>query len=201
MKTAFFTIAEGYMYEEMARVLATRLHVLDGVNIRILDTSIATEYFCHGESYWLKAYLWNMVSSEVERIVFIDADMYQKKKLPFLSERLFSARLDWWKTGTQERAVTPIFKDLYNYFNTGFFTATRESMPVFKRIQAHRHEKPHGNCIEQTWFNYEFAREVIHILPKTIARFVDNEKSSNEDIFDHYAGGTMMKQRYFREIS
>lgn len=128
--TAFFTIAEGCMYEEMASVLATRLHLLDGVNIRILDTSVASEYFCRGESYWLKAYLWNMVSSEVDRIVFIDADMYQKRKLPFLSERIFSARLDWHETGPKERAVAPIFKDLFNYFNTGFFTATRESMQI-----------------------------------------------------------------------
>lgn len=199
MKTEFFTIADGPDFGFMGEELRCRMHYYNGINLQIVDDPTCLRYgIGPGTQYWMKAFLWELARPDTERIVYIDADILPVQSFPdyvHAASAPFSARLDKDGIGDNERGTHAIFNGIRDYFNNGFFIATRESMPVFTLAQKEVLNPVHGHCIEQTWMN-KFVDETCGLaqVPKGIAYIVDFEPEPENVIMRHYCFRNKMER-------
>lgn len=81
-----------------------------------------------------KAWIWDMVPDDVERIMFIDYDMVPVRSLGELPECMFGACIGY--SGLLATAAYLPYFRTRTYFNTGLFLAHRKMRPVFEQLKA-----------------------------------------------------------------
>lgn len=205
MKTTYFTIADGPVFGYMGHILAQRLYISEGIRLTILKDEVAKVYGVLNRQYWLKAYLWDFVPDNVERIVYFDADILPIAPLPewfTKCEAPFSARKDINNTAmSQEGYYRPLFENIKYYFNNGIFIATRDAIPMFQALQKQVNNPIHASCVEQTWMN-KYVNEMLelNILPRSIGYLVDGEDEPDNVITRHYAGVKNKLERYLKDM-
>ncbi len=204
MRTEYFTIACGREYDVMASEMARRLRFFNGVSLSVV-TQAQCQYFGFKKrpKQLMKAYLWELARKDTDRIIFMDADMLQVRPLPeyvLQSTAPYAARLDTESTAANERQSSPLFNGIKDYFNNGFFVATRASLPVFEQIQHHLLHPERGFCTEQTWAN-KCVDELcgLTVLPASIAYIVDCEPEPDDVIFRHYCAPPKF-QRFLTDV-
>lgn len=81
-----------------------------------------------------KAWIWDMVPPDVNKVMFIDYDIVPVRPLGELPDCLFGACV-----GPGHGPATgyfPFFKPPRTYLNTGLFLADRQTQPIFNRLKA-----------------------------------------------------------------
>lgn len=200
MKTEYFTIADGPEFGFMGAELARRVKVLNGVDVRVITDDICLKHGIGAKrQYWMKAFLWDEADPATERIVYLDGDVLPVAALPdYVTNQCapFSARLDVLSIGADQKRQHPLFNHIKDYFNNGFFVATRAAQPAFELLKREVNNPIHATCIEQTWHNKYIDETVgLNILPNEVAHIVDYEpEPATGMILRHYcAGGKLLR--------
>lgn len=192
MRIKYFTHGDGPIYGPISEELVTKVTRLGGSIINIPISTIIS-YGLIDRYYWIKAYLWDMVGSDVDAIVWLDGDIIAHKLPTWEDNNLFAGRIDCGNTVEQERNTHKCFNDINYYFNMGVFFMTRDMQPLMGMIKSRVFSKIHGNCIEQTWFNYYLNRffdpelNKIHLLTQEYNWFRRAEERPDGLFFEHLA--------------
>lgn len=103
-----------------------------------------------------KAYLWDVLPPEIDRLLWVDSDSFPCRELPLvkLPDVPFAAVENGpWNEGRFRKNTpkrTPAIKRL---FNSGVFVARRrETEAILKRLREHEFDK-HVGYFEQPWLN------------------------------------------------
>lgn len=101
-----------------------------------------------------KTLIWELIDSNVDRIVYYDRDILPVAPLGDLPDCLFAAAPDRPVGLDVAKRHWPFFKRSNFYFNSGFFVARRESRPVFDMVYALQSDDMDClGCYDQTLFN------------------------------------------------
>ena len=142
----------------MASLAADRFQQLNGIPAYVL-TDHVVQFDQLRSPQWVKAFVWEFVGDEVERIIWFDADVVPIHPLGDLPDASFAAVLDM-------PATTGVDPFIYEgeafrpYFNSGFFIAGRESEPVFRQLAQDMVCQSDHDRFEQSWFNVR-VRELL----------------------------------------
>ncbi|GEM_PF-2856196 len=148
--------------------LAEQYRRLNGIRPIIL-TAGNCDFSALPTPHWVKAFLWDLVEPDVERVTWIDSDTICIRRLPAWPEAPFAAAGDLPDTLEAERNH-PELSALREYFNSGVFSCRRQSRPAFEALKrAMRNRLPLGDFWEQGAFNLAVAKELggFHALPQT----------------------------------
>ena len=157
MKTEYVTLGIGPVFEEMAQLAAQLFTKINNVPVRVITGKDLPKSLPH--PWWGKAYIWDLVDPDTERILYFDSDMISQKPLGELPDGKFVASLDGGaKThilpDLQERKINLPELDLDNYFNSGLFICTRDTRPIFDEFKKYPCDfDKYGRFPEQTIFN------------------------------------------------
>ena len=117
---------------------------------------------------WIKCYIWDLVPLDIERIVWFDADVIPLKSLREFPRVPFCACRNDLPPGRLEKQF-PILQWYDDYFNSGFFVATRDTIPAFQLLKAFMCHIPRQvwPMYEQSWLNLAIVATLkeYHVLP------------------------------------
>jgi hypothetical protein len=169
MRTVIVTAGTGPEHEANAKRLVNHINKIskdvDG-SVPAMDLSDQIPWRQCSYPPLCKLFVWQLLNHKFDRIVWIDTDCYVSR--PILHDELwtdpFTAVRDPWICGGQlareKKALTgerAIFHHIPSYFNSGFYCATRESIPVFDLAieQEPRKFRKRANWVrEQDLFNW-----------------------------------------------
>lgn len=160
MRTVAVTAAN-LKLRPFAAAVAKRFTELSDFECLDLSGSMPWSHMKHPS--WCKAWIWDFVPADVERIVWIDADCFPLRpmELCHVPDADFAALPDARGTFTAEQGRCPFLAGLTRYFNAGVFVARRGATEALMRELGERmHEEITGNCWDQSWFNYLVARDI-----------------------------------------
>lgn len=113
--------------------VAERFKRLNKMPVRVIhDGDLPGVYLANG--HWARYYAWDIVPSDVERIIYMDTDMLPLRALPELPDVDFAAPTDYDTTKNMVLNSVPYLKEKGIYFNSGFFIATRKTRKAFRRV-------------------------------------------------------------------
>lgn len=132
-----------------------------GSGIRAVDLSPIIPWKKIRYSYFSKAYAWDVVPRDVDRIIWMDCDCILLR--PIMDGDIpdcdFGAVPDEGADVTNYRLTVDALKDLPNFFNTGVVIAKRSTIPVFEEVKTH-HKEMTGQWHDQGWFNLAVERHL-----------------------------------------
>jgi len=138
MKTMALTYGDGHFTTVREQVVARFRKLNPGIATRSLGPEDITFPLWHGT--WAKLFVWDLVPSEVDRVICFDCDMIPMSPLtPFLPEDdvPFAAVPDIAGIREMEAASgAPEIAAVRCYYNAGFFVAHRSTEPMFRKMQA-----------------------------------------------------------------
>jgi len=112
--------------------IAARFEKLNGVPLHILTRDdVSGMEFKHAT--YLKAWLWELIPPDVERLFYVDWDIVPVKALEDVDLGVFAAV----KTATSgpNFDMYPYLNRTGSFFNGGLFAAHRSTEPLFKQLQ------------------------------------------------------------------
>jgi hypothetical protein len=139
----------------LGRLLAARLRQL---NPDKLVVEVGQSDLPHLDDFvWARAWAWDFVPDSVDRLLYVDADVYPLLPFPPFPDADFAAVLDIPGTRTGElpflhQQGVPL-EDCRRYFNAGVMLSRRASRPLFDEVKQHVHELLTRSLKDQTWFN------------------------------------------------
>lgn len=200
MKTMAVSFGDG-KYSEFAKAAVKRFQRLndtEGMVLDIMKLPPALPY-----SPWAKAWIWDLVPKDVERVVWLDADVVPIKSIMDLLpdfEVPFCAVLDSVKGGRQvaewyDESVV----ELPHYFNSGVFVAHRQTEAMFKEWQEAAFVVPQPPHWDQTPLNKllakHFSANSIYSLPPICNWMFSFGAVPNEVRIAHLAGWADVEAR------
>jgi len=196
MRTVAFTAESNSHFDIMACEVGRRFEELNGIPCRVITPKIFN--FAKLRSpHWVKAFLWEFVTPEIERVIWLDMDVVLMRAMDPIPEVPFAAVHDDFGTLRNVKAVSERVRKLPKFFNTGFFAATRAAMPAFAEMQEAMWEDPglagsHGEC---ACFNFSVHSKLggWHELPPIYNWLTMNGYPDGNCIMVHYAGGSSEK--------
>jgi len=203
-KIAAFTYGDGY-FSSIRDLIAARFEKLNDIPTRALGPEHLNFEVWNGA--WVKSFLWNLVEDDdVEQIIWIDVDVIPTRPIvEFIPtpDIPFAAALDFMAARTIAERDEPEVTEIEHYFNTGLFIASRETIPVFKRVNDYmpRRGKPTKQYAywDQTPINIEVDHEFgsrTRILPPTTNWLWLSMGKPPEDVhMVHYAGWRGIEER------
>ena len=136
MKTLAVSFGDG-RYLKPARAAITRFSRLNDVEGMVIDIEKLPNGLDHPA--WSKAFVWNVVPADVERVIWIDADIVPIGPIMDIVpdfEIPFCVAKDTDRSRQTAEWGDPAVKELRTYFNSGVFVAHRSTEPLFAEWQA-----------------------------------------------------------------
>jgi len=180
-------------HPEIEEWVATRFEALNGRAVKVIRRQDLPAELATIQPPYLKAWLWDLVPLETQRIVFIDFDIIPLRALPAIPDVPFAASTDVQWYDDRMRSMYPAFAKAH-YFNAGFFVARRDTQPCFEQLKSFAltqgYDTPYPTTYEQTPFNHLIqSRFSIHWLPHTIHCMAHTDYAELPDAcFVHLAG-------------
>lgn len=158
---------------ELEQWVADRFKVLNGKEMLVLHREDLPEEALAGHPAYAKAWLWDVVPDDTERILFLDFDVVPLRPLPALPDAQFIAVPDAAYFVNHMRAQYPFFAKTRYVFNSGFFVAHRDTQPCFETLKSFTvalgYGNPYGSIYEQTPMNHLIQSAVeVHWLPGNV---------------------------------
>ena len=169
MKTVVVSFGDGN-YLEAAQTAVQRFSRLNDVEPVLLDIMQLPDRMPHAS--WAKAWIWDLIPDNVERAIWIDADVVPVKPMMDLVPEFdapFCGVEDHPRIGRQcaEWHNEEVLQ-LQHYFNAGVFVVHRKTEAMFKEWQAEMLEPPVPH-IDQTPLNLllgrHFSANEVYVLP------------------------------------
>lgn len=171
-ETAAVTYADG-LFLGVVQQIAERFQRLNGMPLRVLGVNDAPEGLWNGS--WIKPWLWDILPSNVDRVIWFDADIVPvNPMMDILPESgNFCAVMDVESTKQRMDEVATELRPVKDYFNAGFFVASRAVHPAFnraKRFMPTRDKPFHLPGYDQNPMNVGIFEEGIQVtkLPREL---------------------------------
>jgi len=162
---------------------------MNGVDLQVISDEQCEAFGLMKRKYWIKCFLWKMVGKDVERVVWLDCDIDPVAPIKHLSEEPFAAVLDIEQTAAKNRANHSRYGEIRNYFNVGYFSATRSSIGLFEKVIREYNNPNNRGCDEQTWISYHANDFICEILDRKYNWLVGaGWPIIGDEIHFHYAG-------------
>lgn len=178
MDTVYFTIGTK-SFRPLATNMAAVFESVNGVPMFVIGDEHVAYLPPMPSECFIKAYLWDLAPKGTKRIVYADADMLPVRPLGVLPTAPFSAVRDIGNEWERKNGRADIVSDIKNYFNAGFFVATREAIPAFEMLKMHRLFNLNASIVhDQSWFN-QIVQRVLggwNELPPTWNRLTFDSK-------------------------
>ena len=197
MNTAVITAGIG-PHARWAKRLAERFRYLnpDLTPVRVVtDRDVRRLGLGLASPMLVKAFLWDLVPADADRLVWIDADCLPVAPLGEIPECWqFAAREDF--GGTRELAARsiPLAAKVGFYFNSGVFVCRRDARLVLDSLKGFASRVPVDRFGEQTYLNLAVARQlgIPEELPRTWNWRPDRDGPPPPDAkLLHVAGGNL----------
>lgn len=140
---------------ELADPLADRLRRLNpSLPVHILDARKLPDGI---EPQWTKAWLWDLLPKEVERVICCEADVFPLRAFPPIPETAFAAARELKQARdvdyVQLRRNGMPFERVREWFNTGVFVASRQSVQLFEDLKKAASHPASSSSGESAWTN------------------------------------------------
>ena len=139
-------------FRQWAARLATRSTMLQGAPC--LDLSDVADWSNLPHPAWVKARLWDMLPEGVDRVVWLDADVYPLRRMLLADvpdDVYFAAMPESCEPPDCEKKKMPSLTG--TYYNAGIFVASRRSKSLFDVMKRKMHDLRQGCYYDQSWFN------------------------------------------------
>ena len=136
MNTLIVAAANGFVQRPWAKRVVDKINSLCG-DVPAIDISDIIPWRSLTYPPMAKLHIWRIVPKSIERLIWIDSDTYVNRPIFYddLPTEPFSAVVDPWIATSivDNKAVGKyaLHGQLPLYFNSGFFVARREAIPVF----------------------------------------------------------------------
>ena len=129
-------LSVAHPYPELEYWVTTRFEMLNGRRMKVIRRSDLPKEALRSHSQYSKAWLWDVVPDDVDRILYFDFDLVPLRPLPEIPDAPFVAVPDaqWYSEAQAARYL--LLDDTAKYFNSGFFIAKRETRPAFEKLKA-----------------------------------------------------------------
>jgi hypothetical protein len=189
MRTLAVTFGD-HFYQWIAKAFAKRFEELNGIEAMAIDPLKCPNL---EDPIWVKAWLWDLVPEDVDRIIWFDADNVPIAPIADLLPSFdypFCAVLDLPETVQEAVWKAEEVRACDHYFNMGFFVAQRVTRPVFEDLKGYV-DKDLGFA-DQSAFNVCLARYYdetdLGVLPKTCNWLQSSGATPNDIRMFHLAG-------------
>lgn len=167
MNTLGVTYGDG-SFQPVAESFAKRFAELNGIDAIAINPLDAPAL---EDPTWVKAFLWDLVPKDVDRIIWFDVDCVPIAPIMDLlprSDYPFGAVPDIPESTTEAMRHYPDAKSCEYYFNAGFFFARRVTQPIFEEWKGYIEKK--AGFRDQTSLNvllnkYYDSPEVLFLPP------------------------------------
>ena len=123
-------------HPELEQWTADRFKLLNGQRVHVIHKDELPEVARTVHVSYAKAWLWDVVPADTQRILFMDYDIIPLHSLPEIPDAPFVAAPEA-QEYTDRRAVEyPIIAASGRYFNAGFFVERRDTRPIFEQLKA-----------------------------------------------------------------
>jgi lipopolysaccharide biosynthesis glycosyltransferase len=166
MKTLVVSFGDG-RYLQPAQASVKRFSRLNDVEGMVLDINKLPERMEHPA--WAKAWIWDQVPKDVERVIWIDADVVPVRPIMDILPDFpvpFAAVQDAKQSRQTAEWGNEKVEDLDVYFNSGVFVAHRDSEPMFREWREGSSVKSKQPFVDQTPLNLMLAK---HLKPGEIS--------------------------------
>lgn len=161
MKTIAITYGDGE-YLLWVRRMAAHFERLNDIPTLVIPPADCPEGLPHPA--WIKAWIWDFVPHDVDRIIWLDGDVVPMKSIVDLlpgDDIAFAAVEDIAPSVADARKTYPPARGFAHYYNAGVFVVTRELQQGFEAFKEMRH-KPEILYAEQSYLN-----QIVHdLVPK-----------------------------------
>lgn len=189
-------------HPEIEAWVAARFEALNHKKLLVVGRADLPKEALLGHPAYAKAWLWDVVPADTQRILFIDFDMVPLRALPKLPDAPFLAVPDAQWYLDRIRAMYPFFAKTRYVFNAGFFVARRETRCCFDQLKSFvvnsGYPGPYGDLPEQTLLNHLIQTTVdVTWLPREFHCLVhtDYQEVSNAYLM-HFAAGAPGQSRW-----
>jgi len=203
MKTVALTYGDGH-YAPIRDIITDRFRELNEIETRLILPEHVPFPLWRGA--WIKPFLWELVEDDVDRILWFDADMVPLRPVMDLLPKdpvPFAAVSDCPQAALTAIREEPTLTGARHYFNTGFFIASRDSIPMFKEAQ--KLMPAHGKTVrtyffwEQTPINMAIEKhlrdEAVSLPAQLNWLWVSQGRPGKEVRMVHYAGWRGVEER------
>ena len=208
MRTVAVTGGLGNHYSLNAKRFTDRFnhlsqYVPDGFECINVNNLLHTWRVVPLDQWFLKAYLWDVLPDDIERLVWFDCDIVQMRPIGLsdLPDVPFAAAPDSRWTDVNTFDLWPPSEDVERFFNSGVMICKRETRDVFDQVKEIAEKINCGEIKKQAvgdqrWFNLFVARKYKdyktnptgwHILGNEWNFMKDRDKPLRP-IFIHFAG-------------
>lgn len=167
------TLSVDHPYPELEAWVASRFAALNKKQVMVVGRADLPPEALIGHPTYAKAWLWDIVPANVDRILFFDFDIIPLRAMPLLPDAPFIAVPDAQWYIDRMRAMYPFFAATRYVFNAGFFVAHRDTRKCFDQLKSFTvklgFNSPYGSTYEQTPFNHLIQSSFdVHWLPRTV---------------------------------
>jgi lipopolysaccharide biosynthesis glycosyltransferase len=159
-------------HPEIEAWVAARFAALNKKKVLVVGRADLPKEALLGHPTYAKAWLWDVVPEDVQRILFLDFDVVPLRPLPEIPDASFVAVPDAQWYVDRMRSMYPFIAKTRHVFNAGFFVAHRDTRRCFDQLKSFLvtlgYENPYGTAYEQTLLNFLIQSSFdVHWLPHT----------------------------------
>ena len=169
MRTVAVTAGVRYWYAEAAMRLTNRFNRLAAMiddGFECINASRLIPWDRIKDHRFCKAYIWDAMPSDVDRVMWIDCDCFQTRPIGLheLPDAPFAATRDTNWCAEQTREVLPGADEVVSFFNAGVLLCKLETRDIFDQVKAVSDAledggKPGGDHGDQPLWNLFVARK------------------------------------------
>jgi len=188
-------------YPKIEQWIADRFEALNNRKMLIIRRDMLPDEALLGHPTYAKAWLWDVVPEDTQRIMYIDFDAAPIRAMPEIPDVPFAAVPDapWWVS--QMCAAHPLFARNKHVFNAGFFVMRRDTKPVFEQLKGFMlnmgFRDPYNGTYEQMPMNHLIQVNFkVHWLPGNVHCLVHSSYDEVADARLIHFPGTPNKARW-----
>jgi hypothetical protein len=181
-------------HPEIEAWVAARFAALNKKKVLVVGRADLPKEALLGHPTYAKAWLWDVVPEDVQRILFLDFDVVPLRPLPEIPDASFVAVPDAQWYVDRMRSMYPFIAKTRHVFNAGFFVARRDTRSVFEQLKSFTVtlgcENPYKESYEQTPLNHLVQSSFeVHWLPRTFHCLAHTNYAEVSDAYMlHFAG-------------
>jgi hypothetical protein len=123
-------------HPELEQWVIDRFEMLNGRHVHLVRKADLPDAARAVHPSYVKAWLWDLVPIDTQRILYMDYDVVPLRSLPEIPDAPFVAAPDAQEYVDRRAVEYPLIAMTGRYFNAGLFVARRDTRPLFEQLKA-----------------------------------------------------------------